>query len=57
MANDDPRAAPQGDESDFGEGAVRRELNRVTGFLQELSLEDLRQGAWFEKLLRFSLDR
>ncbi len=57
MASDDPRAAPHDDESAFDERAVRRELNRVKSLLQELSLEDLRHGAWFENLLRFSFDR
>lgn len=57
MARDDPWAAPHDDESALDEGAVRRELARIAGFAKELSLEDLRGGAWFAKLLRFSLDR
>jgi len=57
MASDDPGAAPHDDESAIDEGAVRRELARVKSFAQELSLEDLRGGAWFAKLLTFSLDR
>ena len=43
--------------SDADKGAVKRELNRVEGFLRELSLNDLRQGDWFAKLLTFSLGK
>src|SRR6478672_6243082 len=57
MASDDARTVPPDDESTADDGAVRRELNRVKSFVAELSLDDLRQGAWFAKLLRFSLDR
>jgi hypothetical protein len=58
MVSDSSRSVPHGDgESVADEGVVRRELNRVKDFAQELSLDDLREGAWFAKLLRFSLDQ
>ena len=58
MAGDDPRVEPPTDDGDAVDaGAVRRELARVKGLAHELSVEDLRQGAWFAKLLKFSLDR
>lgn len=37
------------------EKVVRREVERVRGFVKDLSLDDLRQGDWFAKLLTFSL--
>lgn len=59
MAGEEVNAVPEDDDetSTSDEGAVRREINRVRGFVRELSLDDLRQGAWFAKLLKFSLDR
>lgn len=36
---------------------VQEELKRVRGFVKELSMDDLRQGGWFAKLLTFSLDK
>lgn len=58
MVSDSPRSVPHGDEESVADvGVVRRELNRVKDFAQELSLDDLREGAWFAKLLGFSLDQ
>lgn len=37
------------------ESVVRREVERVRGFVQGLSMDELRGGAWFAKLLTFSL--
>lgn len=56
MASDELSASTH-DESGSDEGAVRSELKRVNKFLKEISLDDLRQGAWFAKLLKFSLDK
>lgn len=39
------------------EKVVRREVERVRGFVKDLSMEDLRQGNWFAKLLTFSLNK
>ncbi len=52
-----PRDEDRADGDTSDEGAVRRELNRVRGFVRELSLDDLHEGAWFAKLLKFSLDQ
>lgn len=38
------------------ENVVRRELERMREFVGGLSMEDLRQGDWFVKLLKFALD-
>lgn len=43
------------DVSSQDERVVRREVDKVRGFVKELSLDDLRQGNWFAKLLTFSL--
>jgi tellurite resistance protein len=47
---------PRGDSRD-DEGAVRRELSRIRRFVKDLSLDDLRDGDWFAKLLTFSLGK
>lgn len=39
------------------EKVVRREVERVRGFVKDLSLDDLKQGDWFAKLLTFSLGK
>jgi hypothetical protein len=58
MASDNRGVVPDGDdEPTSDQGAVRRELNRLKDFARGLSLDDLRQGAWFARLLRFSLDQ
>jgi len=36
---------------------VRRELNRLKDFARGLSLDEVRQGAWFARLLQLSLDQ
>jgi hypothetical protein len=56
MVDDSSRAEPQDDGSPSDEGAVEHELGRLRGFAQDLSLDDLRRGAWLAKLLKFSLD-
>ncbi|GAB3716164.1 hypothetical protein [Mariniluteicoccus flavus] len=45
------------DEKTENERVVRRELERLRGFVTGLSLEDVRSGDWFAKLLTFSLGR
>lgn len=58
MVNDDPPAAPEGDARSTGdEGLIERELKRVKDFARGLTLDDLQHGAWFAKLLKFSLDQ
>lgn len=39
------------------ESVVRGEIERVRGFVKDISMDDLRKGDWFVKLLTFSLDR
>lgn len=39
------------------EKVVKRELEQVRVFVKNLSLDDLKQGNWFAKLLTFSLDK
>lgn len=38
------------------ESFVRKEIERIRGFVGNLSMGDPRQGTWFVKLLAFSLD-
>jgi hypothetical protein len=38
-------------------GKVRAELNKLRELAQKVSLEEVRQGDWFARLLRFSLDQ
>ena len=38
-------------------GSVRRELDRLKGLAEKISLEEIRQGEWFPSLLKFSLDQ
>ncbi|WP_324651671.1 hypothetical protein [Georgenia sp. H159] len=45
------------EESNIDRNAVRRELARVKDFVQQLSLEDIRDGEWFARLLTFSLGK
>jgi len=57
MVDDDSRSVPPGeDEWTAVENAVRRELNRLREFARSLSLDDLRRGSWFGRLVQFSLD-
>lgn len=44
---------PKETDKDF----VRLEVERVRRFVGQLSLEDLKQGTWFVKLLSFALDK
>ena len=59
MVKENLGATPDGeDEPTADERAnVRHEINRLKDFAQGLSLDDLRQGAWFAKLVKFSLDQ
>lgn len=50
MRDGDGREQPAGDG-----GAARREIARMRDFVQDLRMEDLRDGVWFAKLLAFSL--
>ena len=50
-----PKGDP-GPESDL-RGKVRQELDRLRGLAQRVSLEEVRQGEWFARLLKFSLDQ
>lgn len=47
----------EGQASSQDELVVRREVERIRGFVKELSLDDLKQGDWFAKLLTFSLGK
>ena len=38
-------------------GRVRQELDRLRDLAQRFSLEEVRQGEWFARLLKFSLDQ
>ena len=38
-------------------GRVRQELDKLKGLAERVSLEEIRQGDWFPKLLKFSLDQ
>ena len=38
-------------------GRVRQELDKLKGLAERFSLEEIRQGDWFPKLLKFSLDQ
>jgi tellurite resistance protein len=38
-------------------GRVRQELDRLRDLAQRFSMEEVRQGEWFARLLRFSLDQ
>ena len=50
---------PTGDQGPMSDlrGKVRLELDRLRDLAQRVSLEEIRQGDWFAKLLRFSLDQ
>ena len=50
---------PKGDQGPMSDlrGKVRLELDRLRDLAQRVSLEEIRQGDWFAKLLRFSLDQ
>jgi hypothetical protein len=57
MPSDESGAEAQDPKSKHDDAAVEREVAKVRAFAQGLSLDDLRNGTWFEKLLKFSLDR
>lgn len=38
-------------------GKVRQELDKLRGLAQRVSIEEVRQGEWFARLLKFSLDQ
>jgi tellurite resistance protein len=50
---------PKGDRGPAADlrGKVRQELDRLRGLAQKISLEEVRQGEWFARLLKFSLDQ
>ncbi|MBA3527949.1 MAG: hypothetical protein H0T91_01280, partial [Propionibacteriaceae bacterium] len=58
MVSDKPGAVPRGEGEPTPEerASVRHELRRLKDFAQQISLDDVRQGAWFARLLKFSLD-
>lgn len=45
----------QGSRADL-RGKVRAELDKLRDLVRKVSLEEIRQGEWFAKLLKFSLD-
>lgn len=58
------RKSPRGDGADIDQpdeaaekATVRREVDELRGFVKGLSLDDLRDGDWFAKLLTFSLGK
>jgi len=57
MATDssNPKGDP-GPTSDLA-GKVRRELDKLRELAQRVSMEEVRQGEWFARLLKFSLDQ
>ena len=57
MASD--RGKPDGDKRQTADlrGKVRAELNKLRELAQRVSIEEVRQGDWFARLLRFSLDQ
>jgi tellurite resistance protein len=50
---------PKGDQGPSSDlrGRVRQELDRLRDLAQRFSLEEVRQGEWFARLLKFSLDQ
>lgn len=59
MVSDSPGPVPPGDDEPTSaeRASVRRDLGNLKGFAEGLSLDDIRQGAWFTRLLKFSLDQ
>ena len=57
MASDS--GIPRGDQGSTSDlrGKVRRELDKLRDLAQKVSPEEVRQGEWFARLLRFSLDQ
>lgn len=51
---------PKGETKEHSEqdkNFVKKELDQIREFVDDLSIEDLKQGDWFVKLLAFSLDQ
>ena len=50
---------PKGDRGSASDlrGWVRLELDRLRDLVQKVSLDEIRQGEWFSRLLKFSLDQ
>lgn len=58
MVSEKPGSGPHDDEPTAGERAdVRSELNKLRDFARRLSMDEIRQGEWFARLLKFSLDQ
>ena len=51
-----PAAAASGGSGTDDRATVRRELARLTEFARSLRLDDLRSGAWFAAIVKYSLD-
>jgi hypothetical protein len=51
--------SPKGDHGPTSDlrGKVRQELDRLRELAQRFSMEEVRQGEWFARLLKFSLDQ
>jgi hypothetical protein len=58
MVDDDPRFRPPHEDEPRADDRSRvvRELDRLRGLAQSMSLDDLRRGDWFTRLLAYSLD-
>jgi hypothetical protein len=58
MVEDDPRLRPPHENEPSADDRARviRELDRLKGLARSMSLEDLRRGDWFARLLAFALD-
>jgi hypothetical protein len=59
MVSDDSGAAEDGGEepTETDRAKVRSELGKLKDFAAGVSLDDLRRGDWFARLLRYSLDQ
>ena len=57
MASDS--GIPTGDRGPASDlrGRVRHELDKLRDLAERVSLEEIRQGEWFARLLKFSLDQ
>jgi tellurite resistance protein len=57
MASDS--GIPKGDQGSASDlrGRVRLELDKLKDLVQRISLDEIRQGEWFARLLRYSLDQ
>lgn len=59
MVSDDPGSNPDSDDEPTPDerATVRDELDKLKDFAQGMSLDDLRRGDWFPRLLNFALDQ